>query len=437
MPRFILSPILPQFIIKYLTALFSLLLLSASPASAQTSFPDILGDIFGGIGQEQNPYGQRPNENAGQNTVFVENIPVQLSYNRDLLPEDAMLILTAIAPPPANVRRASPLIMGETRLLLSRLAPPLQLVIAVPSDLAREFDHAQIEARIVDRNGNTALSLRDSAQYSGGQPPFLALEPAGAPRVEPNPANPDDYQRPPIAPNAQMISGEISVPNGANMSRGATLVLEVSETALAGGMTPSVILQERIDIDQKPAPYSFKIHVPTGADGALEGPLLTAYIVDWAGRKTFVASRPTPIRHDAAAGTNMPLRIKLDSILTGQRAVDQPNAPYSPPPNVIQNIFGQAQFDAHKGLPKGAILSIALMDKGAVIDEKRIPLDGLSGYVDYNFPLERPIIPGKPPFLTLWATIIDTNGNVLFASENAQSVKDGYSALKLKADVRY
>lgn len=149
-------------------------LLSLAPAaSAQQGFPDILDGIFKN-GQTDRPFGG-VGGTAGM--VYIENIPVQVSFDSraDLLPPEATLIVTAIAPPPPNVRRASPLVMGETRLLISRLAPPLQMVIAVPSDMARDIDYARIEARIIDANGVTTHTLRQSAQFDGTDAPFLDL----------------------------------------------------------------------------------------------------------------------------------------------------------------------------------------------------------------------------------------------------------------------
>lgn len=193
--------------------------LMSTPARAQQpgGFPDILGDIFGGQPQ-QAPYG------AGAGTTYIENIPVQVTFDSrpDLLPPEATLVITAIAPPPANVRRAKPLVMGETRLLISRLAPPLSLVVAVPSDMARDVDYAQIDAKIVDANGNVAFRLDNSVQYTGGQPPFLALIPAGAfqsPNLPPVPPGNNGSIPAIIPPQINVIKASVDLPAGAQLSR--------------------------------------------------------------------------------------------------------------------------------------------------------------------------------------------------------------------------
>lgn len=422
--------------------LFFLLALSlglfAAPARAQQpgGFPDILEDIFGGQmpSPGQGPYGSQ------SGMTYIENIPVQVTFDSrpDLLPPEATLVLTAIAPPPANVRRAKPLIMGETRILISRLAPPLSLVIAVPSDMAREVDYARIDAKIVDQNGNMAFRLENSVDYSGGQPPFLELIPIGAsdaapvmPVRKPGTGGP---MAPYIRQNIDVIKAAIELPPGAQMSRGSTLVLHVTENDLAGGFGPSIVHEQRVDIDQKSAPFHVKLNVPTGKDNTLEQPELVAYIEDWAGRKTFVRARPVKI----PASRNVVMR--LDPILTGKDALPNASENFSPPPGVTLPISGTAEFDAYKGMPAGAKLVVTLHDArdySNVIKREDLRLDGLSGYINFAFEVDAVEIKQRNPAPVLSAQIIDTSGQVLFTNRTSREVSTGKNIIRMTPTSAY
>ena len=390
--------------------------LSATPkAFAQApGFPDILDDIFGGNTQQQqgNPYGQTP---AG--LVYIENIPIQVGFDSrgGALSPEAVLIVTAIAPPPPNVRRASPLVMGETRLLISRLTSPLQMVVAVPSDMAREVDYARIEARIVDINGVETHRLQDNIQYSGGQPPFLnliAVNSSGGAAPVYTPPAPQSPNQPYSPPSGANISGTVSIPAGTEPKRGASLVLELRENGLAGGTSGNIVQTKRIDIDQIAPPYEFALPLPADSN-SLESPDLTIWIEDWAGRKTHVLARPVPVEK-----TLTPIHITLDAMVTGQDAAD-PTRQYVPPAGVTRTIAGEAQFDAFKGLPAGSILTVRLRN-GERLDEtlasKDISLDGLSGYVRYSLPVELMTIQGRRAAPLIDAVLTDNNGRTLFTT---------------------
>ena len=401
-------------------ALFALLCvivlsLSAAPKafSQAPGFPDILDDIFGGNTQQQqgNPYGQTP---AG--LVYIENIPLQVGFDSrgEVLPPEATLIVTAIAPPPPNVRRAAPLVMGETRLLISRLTSPLQMVVAVPSDMAREVDYARIEARIVDANGVETHRLQDNIEYSGGQPPFLnlvALNSGGAAPIY-TPPSQQPISQPYIPPNGSQIQGTVSIPPGTEPKRGATLILELRENGLAGGASGNIMQTKRIDIDQITAPYQFALPLPAKR-GGLESPDLTVWIEDWAGRKTHMLARPVPVDNAQA-----PVHIRLDAMVTGQDAAD-PTRHYVPPTGVTRTLSGEAQFDAYKGLPAGSTLTVRLRNAESLdetLASKTIPLDGLSGYVRYALPVEIMNIQGRRADALLDAVLTDKNGRTLFTT---------------------
>ena len=417
--------------------------LSAAPAQARQSggFPDILGDIFGG--KPQAPYG------APGGMTYIENIPVQLTFDSrpDLLPPEATLVVTAIAPPPANVRRAKPLVMGETRILISRLAPPLSLVIAVPSDLARDTEYARIEAKIIDANGNVAFRLENSAEYRGGQPPFLELIPTGAfsvptqapvqtpiqglPPKKPGTGGP---MLPYTPPNINVIKASVELPAGAQLMRGSVLVLQVTENDLAGGFGASVVHEQRVEIDQKQPPFAAKLNVPTGQDGTLEQPELVAWIEDWAGRKTFVRVRPVSI---PASGDVV---LRLDPILTGQQALPPEVDNYVAPPGVNIKLTGTAEFEAFKGLPSGALLTVSLRDASDytnVIKSTSFNLNGLSGYVDFAMDVDAVEIENRNPAPLITAEITDSRGEVLFSDQTLREVSRSKNIIRLLPTGRY
>jgi len=395
----------------------------------QGGFPDILEDIFGG--KTPSPYGGIPGSMS-----YIENIPVQVTFDSrpDLLPNGAMLVLTATAPPAPNVRRSNPLVIGETRLLISRMAPPLSLVIAVPSDMARELDYAQIDAKIIDANGNIAYRLENSAQYSGGQPPFLALEPIGA--FTGTPPGTGGPMPPYMPPKIEVIDARIDLPAGTTLTRGSTLVLQVTEVTLAGGTRPSIAKEERVDIDQKTAPFAVKLNVPTGADGMLESPELTAYIEDWKGEKTFVYPRAMPIT-PAHAGAPANVTLRLDPILTGSQVV--PNAPdYSVPNDNIMPVYGKAVFEAWKGLPRDSLLTVQVLDSSNIsrsFREIAIPLNGKSGHIDFSLEYNAAALNGVTPLLS--AQITDSSGKTLFTTQRLRTAITGLNTIELSPTQNY
>lgn len=427
---------MPRTLIAILTLLaLSIMSLSLSPTASarqqQGGFPDILGDIFGG--QTPSPYG-----NAPIFGVYIENIPVQVTFDSrpDLLPPGAMLVLTATAPPDPNVRRARPLVIGETRLLISRLAPPLSLVIAVPSDMARELDYAQIDAKIIDVNGNTAYRLENSAHYSGGQPPFLALEPVGA--FTATPPGTGGPMPPYTPPKIEVIDARIELPVGSTLMRGSTLVLQVTEVALAGGTRPSTVKEERVDIDQRKAPFSVKLNVPTGADGVLDSPQLTAYIEDWTGQKTFVYPRPVPI-NPAQGGQRARVAVRLDPILTGSQVI--PDAPdYILPSAQSTPVYGKAVFDAWKGLPRDSFLTVKALDPNNLsrsFNEITIPLNSRSGYIDFSFEYNEGAQPLNGPAPLLSAQITNSSNQSLFTTRRLRAAVTGENTIELSATPQY
>ncbi len=395
---------------RLVALIFSAFLMASlpQPALAQ-NIPDVLGDIFGGSSQGQAP---RP---AG--IVYIENVPVTVAFDArpGMLPDEATLIITAVAPPKPNERRASPLIMGETRILISRLAPPLQMVIAVPSDLAREVPYAEISGRIVDSRGVTTHEARDTDQYEGADAAFLNLDAVG--RGAPS------YPTPNPAPGYDSgarteLSGQVRLNDNVPLQRGANLVVRIYDAALAGGNGGDLLTEERISLDQRSAPFDFQIYTPLGSDGRLDAPTTEIFIEDWAGRKTHVLPRNTEITVNGD-GSLTPLYVRLDSISSSTGTI-YPDKPYKQPVDMLRTISGKANFDAFKGLPSGSTLNVRLIDprkSNTRLTQTQVKLDGLSGDVAYALNVDELALRGRDD-LYLEAEITDRSGAALFTTRS-------------------
>ena len=394
--------------------------LAPQMASAQ-NIPDVLGDIFGGGAQNQTQT-QRP---AGM--VYIENIPVTVTFDArpGMLPAEATLILTAVAPPKPNERRASPLIMGETRMLISRLSPPLQMVIAVPSDLAREVPYAQISGRIIDSRGVTTHEARDTDQYEGTNPAFLNLDSLNN-SAAPMPAQPT---QPVYDSGARtQLSGRVRLNDNIALQRGSNLVIRVYDAALAGGNESDMLTEERVSLDQRSAPYDFRINTPLGSDGRLDAPSAEIYIEDWAGRKTHVLPRNTEIGVNAD-GSLQDLNIALDSISSDAGAI-YPNPPNKQPTDMLRVISGKVNFDAYRGLPAGSTLDVRLIDprkSNTSLGQTQVMLDGLSGDVAYAMNVDELALRGRND-LFLEADIKDASGKALFTTRRLPTLTNESAA---------
>ncbi len=445
-----------RFLISSSALILSAAMFVSTPVTAQQGLPGIFEDIFGG-NKGNAPFG------STTNAVYIETIPLNVTFDAraDLLPPEATLIVTAIAPAPPNVRRAKPLVIGETRLLISRLAPPLQMVIAVPSDMAREIDYAVIEARIVDANGNTTHRLNERVEYAGAEPPFLNLIPEGAltqsiphqgsdpyygqpstppvtgPHTSPQPYTPQPHTPSQTGQQLASISGLALINGTAPILRGGKLIVRVYENALAGGLSNDAISEEIIDIDNRHAPYDFQIFVPLGADGRLESPEIEAYIQDWAGRKTHVMRGPIPFTTDAQ--NNARVSLNLDSIVSGSEAVPADRV-YIPPASALTTVKGTAKIFAPRGLPAGSTLVVDLVDAQDIsrqIEQSRVPLDGLSGDVPFNFSVETSklrLTAGDP---LLNGRVETQDGKVLLSSRALVTLSDTDAQLDLQPTELY
>ena len=411
--------------------IFAVFSLALAPQTAfAQNIPDVLGDIFGG--SQNQTQSQRP---AGM--VYIENIPVTVTFDArpGMLPAEATLILTAVAPPKPNERRASPLIMGETRLLISGLSAPMQMVIAVPSDLAREVPYAQISGRIVDGRGVTTHEARNTDQYEGTDPAFLNLDSLSN-TAAPIPAQPS---QPVYDSGARtQLSGRVRLNDNTPLQRGSTLVIRVYDAALAGGNGGDMLTEERVSLDQRSAPFDFNINTPLGSDGRLDAPSAEIFIEDWAGRKTHVRPRNTELGVNAD-GSLQDINIALDSITSDVGAV-YPKPSYNKPMDMLRVISGKVNFDAYRGLPAGATLDVRLIDprkSNTSLGQTQVALDGLSGDVAYALNVDELALRGRND-LMLEAEIKDASGRALFTTRRLPTLaNDSAANIRLENTAAY
>ncbi len=408
-----------RFILPAMITAIILLFSSVQIANAQTGIGDIFGDIFKNPQQRQN--------NA------IEIIPVDIVFDNNIeMQAESILVVTALAPAPANQRRAKPLFMGETRLLIDDMSSPMNIVIAVPSKLARQIPYARIEAKIINQNGITRWRAIGPASYDGMDSAKIRLEPV----TTPAPTRPQPYPDQGSDVISSIVKGKVSVQGHAPGFRGSVLTVRLREDGLAGGKQ-TIFGEKRIDIDQKSPPYDFEILIPYKRNSKTNTPkVLEAWIEDWAGRKTHILGNKVDYK-----GADRKYNLKLINNSASP-------APYDPPydPDIgygnKEIISGKARFDAFKGLPRGARLIVELERRDiralpAIIATNEILLDGLSGDVDFRLEAStRDIDPNMPPPY-LRARIIDMQGNILFSNHGGMELARGENILLLRPSPIY
>ena len=398
--------------IVFLTAFF----LSSAPANAQIG--DIFEDIFGS-GKKYPSYPGAPVPGFGQ----IDNIPVNIEIQSAASLDDHTLVVSAYAPADAANPNSKERLIGQTRMLMTGLGSPLQLVVAAPEPVTRDIPFARITAEIVDPNNQTVLVGRNDARYAGREPAFIEL--AGQGSGAPSPSS-----------RVDTVSGDVVFADSqSHLFRGGTLVVELIEDGLAGGPNSAITIlgQTRIDVDQKSAPFDFNLDavMPSQSNGQ---PLaLRAYIEDWAGRRVMETATPT-----AYAGPGRNYRLRLSPFA----GVTVSSGPSPAPSGGPYNIEGQAQFDAHKGLPAGSRL-IATVSRGygtpsqdRTIGRQDIPLDGLSGYIQFNVPLDRTAFEPGHPDPQIDVKILDSRDRVFFDS-GLQPLSRGFNTIRLSPTSAY
>ncbi len=448
-----------QALIALLSALVFWAALSNTPAYAQQDIGDIIEDIFK-IGEAPKPEEETDPYRFGR----IDHIPVEIRHEmgEDELPVDAVLIVSAYAPPPPNVRRANPLLLGETRLLLSGLSSPLQIIIAAPSAITQELAYVRLEARVVDGKQNTVLSLKTPAAYKGYDAPILELTPTDASSALETGLPSDPAANSPENFEVETVRGKVRLNGKAPKFKGSNLVVRLTEDGLAGGNSQTVLGEARQILDGKTTPFSFEFDrvidpVRTGMPLALE-----VWIEDWAGRKTHVTPAPTPY-----TGPKTRYRIRLDAIgpqvrskmpklpntkrpkaktpkpkiivpETAKPPKPKPKAKPSPQPTFIS---GRAKFNAFKGLPKGSVL-IATLERSrgkrpVILARTRLPLDGLSGHIDFRINTKKVNLSPNRKTPVLRVRIQDKNGKLFFSNPGGTRLVQGLNTVTLKTSPHY
>ena len=411
---------------RFLFPVIAALALLVSPAHAQID--DIFDDIFGKRGS-QHPYPQDQHPAFG----LIDNIPVDIYIHNAGGLDDHFLIVTAYAAPAPNVRQASPRMIGQTQLLLNGLGKELQIIVAAPEPVTRDIDYARIEARIVDANGNTLFREERSGEYRGRMPAKIDLiRPGGSV------SNPQPGSRP---GGVETVRGSVRLQNGsASNFRGATLVVELIDDGLAGGPNggATILGQTRVDIDQKSAPYDFSLDAVMPQTQSGVPTALRAYIEDWAGRRTMETPSTIPYRGPGERYNLTLAPFAGETVTTG---AGSPSAP-SPAPGNPASVTGEARFDAVRGLPAGSRLIVTVSrGYGTPSQDRTIftdvtQLDGLSGYVGFDFAPGETLFESGRPDPVIKAVVVDSRDRVFFESQN-QPLTGGFNTIRLEATPNY
>lgn len=386
--------------------------LLAAPALAQvpqTPPPqdsDITNIIRGILGDTQFPMpgGIPPIQSMG-----IENIPVNVEIDPSAIYEGEWLVISANAPPKSNAPQDKGELLGETRLLLRGLAPPLNVVIAAPTAVTMELDYAIIRGHIEDRNGRTILVSQQDGRFDGAEPSKIMLAP--------KPVRLGVQMSPQTIVKFEQTRGQVDITGSKDLFRGAVLTVQLTETGLVGGNTNAIKGETRLQIDGQQPPFKFTLDYGVPENGYAMPQVISAFITDWAGRKTHVMAKPLEFN-----GPDYDYRLKLDAFKQGQ---DVGNFNFTTAENAAQiALRGQAIFNAYKGLPLGSYLKVRLRsplgpgNQPREISTTAISLNGQSGNIDFtastpsiNFDPELPT-----PLIDL--TIVNPSGNVIFESES-------------------
>jgi len=449
-------------------AVLSLFIFTAPAAHAQQDIGGIIDEIFKG-GQFPKPGEEERRDRQSDRQGRIDNIPVEIRFETSEygLPAEAMLIVSAYAPPPPNVRRSAPLMLGQTRLLMSGLTSPTQIIIAAPSSITQDLDHARIEAKIVDVNGTIIYELPFPGKYEGYEAPVLNLEPVGEFAANmPPPTKPISNSG---SLSSETVRGTVKLNGKAPKFAGSNLVVRLVEDGLAGGTSNMIAGETRQILDGKRTPFEFELERVMDSTRADTPLALEVWIEDWAGRKTHVTPAPIPYN-----SPDTKYRIRLDAIgplpynplprntiprpVTPKPATPKPVVKPKPipkpvirpkpvvrptlPVNTKQIINGEARFNADKGLPKGAVL-IAVLERTdhtsrpTTLASTRVFLDGLSGDVAFKLTANSFDIDPSLPTPVLRVRIESKDGTLFFSNPGGTRLAQGFNAVNLRKSPNY
>ena len=380
-------------------------LLEAPAAEQDNQGSDITRIIRDILGEDAFP--PPPGQPVQTQSAGIDNIPVSVEIAPDAAFEGEWLVVSAYSPPRANGSQDKGELLGETRLLLRGLTPPFKIVVAAPTAVTMGLEFAQIRGRIEDSNGNAVLTSPEYGLYRGAEAASLMLQ--AKPRQLGAQLPPETIVK------FERAQGRVDITDPGALFRGAVLTVQLTEKGLAGGMSQSIKGETRLQIDGQTPPFNFTLDYGVPEDGFKMPLELSAFITDWAGRKTHVMAKTLEFN-----GPDYDYRVKLDAFKQGR---DVANFQFTQAENAAQTeIKGQAIFNAYKGLPLGSYLKIRLRSPLSANQEPReisttaVSLNGISGNVDFtasapsiNFDPELPA-----PLIDL--AIVNPSGNVMFES---------------------
>ena len=402
-----------RFIHLIISAITVALFSSASPAYAQ--FEDI-----GGILEDILGSGQLPGQTPIYGETGIENIPVLVRFDDITDYANPSLILTAYAPNDPNGANHHPKVLGQTRLLITGLTPPIQLTIPVPRNITTGLAFARITAEVVDENENQILGSDSDGIYRGKQDLEMTLKPL----IQGN----KNMSRP-VFTGFETISGEVSFYDREARLNGGQLTIQLLENALAGGNSVTIVAETIIPIDGKSLPISFSVDRGLSENTLDEQLAFKAWIIDWAGRKTHVMRRPVPYN-----GPDIDYKLKLDVLAQGANTQAGRNLD----PNLMAQttITGEALYDARAPMPSDARLKVTLSRAVGAVGENRvlstqiIIVRRFEGRVPFSLAAASthfdPLIPA--PLLNL--QIVDRNDRVYFDSGDISS-REGHQNIQL------
>ena len=402
-----------RFIILVIMALAVAVFGMAPPAQAQyEDISDVLEDILKG--------GKLPQQTPIYGETGIENIPILLRFDDITGHANASLIVTAYAPSDPSGTTLHPQILGQTRLLITGLQPPLHVSIPVPRNVTEGLAFSRITANVVDENENQILTTDSDGIYRGKQALDMTLKPL----ISLN--SPQDR---PAYTGFETISGDVSFHDPTAHLNGGKLTIQLLENTLAGGTSVTIAAETVISLEGKSLPISFNVDRGLSTNTPDIPLAFKAWITDWAGRKTHVMRKPVPYN-----GPDIDYQLKLDVLAQGKNTQAGRNLDPSLMAQAI--VTGDALYDARAPMPSDARLKVTLSRAVGAVGENRalssqtIILRGFEGRVPFalstastNFD---PLIP--PPLLNL--EIVNRNDRVYFYSGEI-SAREGPQTIQL------
>jgi len=395
---------------------FVTFILTPPSARAQLDDPGTLSGIFEEI------FGTVPKVAID---AQIESIPVTIETNSELELSGQKLIVTAYAPAATSGSFAKPDTLGQTQILLTGLTSPLNITVAAPANLIETLEFARLDANIIDTNGNPVWVTKAEGFYRDGETVVLGL----VPLIDFN-NEPDAVAQSAIS--LETIEGKAVLSQKSKIFPGSTLNIQLIESGLAGGQSILIAAETVINLDQKDAPFAFKLDRAIYSEDDDRSYGLNAWITDWAGRKTHVMEQPVPYN-----GPDHDYKLSLDKYtLESATYTGQPAA------QAQTRIQGIASFDAYKGLPSGSRL-IATLNRAVggfgtsrTLTRQTFLLDGLAGNVNFDLAASSTNFDPLIPAPTLDIKVTDSSGRVFFSAQGRR-VQEGMNVIQLSQTANY